>query len=94
VGLIDMETGYPYFNTSKVGYIPPYPNMRIKDYFRADLNFIMEKKVKKGSRSWQFSCLNVTGHQNPYVIYRTSKGQYKAFLLIPFLPSCSYSIMF
>jgi outer membrane receptor for ferrienterochelin and colicin len=94
VGLIDMETGYPYFNTSKVGYIPPYPNMRIKDYFRADLNFIMEKKVKKGSRSWQFSCLNVTGHQNPYVIYRTSKGQYEAFLLIPFLPSFSYSIMF
>jgi hypothetical protein len=49
----------------------------------------MEKKMKKGSRSWQFSLLNVTGHENPYNVYRKD-GRYKAFVLIPFMPSFSF----
>lgn len=74
---------------AEINYIPAYPNTRIKDFFRADLNFTMEKKLKKGSRSWQFSLLNATGHENPYNVYRR-QGRYKAFILIPFLPSFSF----
>ncbi|MDR0572795.1 MAG: cobalamin receptor, partial [Tannerella sp.] len=65
------------------------PNTRIKDFFRTDLNFTMEKMMKKGSRSWQFSLLNATGHENPYNVYR-KEGRYKAFVLIPFMPSFSF----
>ena len=76
-----------WYNTD-VQYIPFYPNIRIKDFFRADLNFTTEKKMKRGARIWQFSLLNVTGHQNPYNVYRKD-GKYKALILIPFLPSFS-----
>ena len=75
-------------------YIPQEPNTRLKDYFRIDLNYTMEKKLKHGSRIWQFSLLNVTGHKNPYSIYRNNSGQYKAFVLIPFMPSFSYTRYF
>jgi len=71
-----------------VDYLPFYPNTRIRDFFRTDLNFTTEKKMKRGTRTWQLSLLNVTGHKNPYNIYRKN-DQYKAFLLIPFLPSFS-----
>ena len=83
--------GYTFWDTwhnEDVDYIPYYPNMRIKDFFRADLNFTTEKKMKRGARIWQFSLLNVTGHQNPYNVYRKD-GKYKALILIPFLPSFS-----
>ncbi|MDR2774772.1 MAG: TonB-dependent receptor [Tannerella sp.] len=73
---------------SDVNYIPYYPNTRISDFFRADLNFTSEKKLKRGVRTWQLSLLNVTGHQNPYHVYRKN-GRYKAFILIPFMPSFS-----
>ena len=71
-----------------IDYIPFYPNMRIRDFFRADLNFTSEKKMKRGTRTWQLSLLNFTGHENPYHVFR-SKGQYKAYILIPFMPSFS-----
>ena len=83
-GIVHSYTWYE----PEINYIPEYPNTRIKDFFRTDLNFIMEKKMKKGSLSWQFSLLNATGHENPYNVYRKD-GRYKAFILIPFLPSFS-----
>ena len=102
------KTGYPYYvpiliypgndlvssADSKIDYIPEYPNIRLKDYFRTDINFTTEKKLSKGSRSWQFSLLNATAHQNPYTVYKTKDNQYKAFILIPVLPSISYSRYF
>ena len=62
IGLPMFPNGYPDINTSIVKYIPQEPNTRLKDYFRIDLNYTMEKKLKHGSRIWQFSLLNVTGH--------------------------------
>jgi hypothetical protein len=47
-----------------------------------------ERKRKRGSLIWQFSRLNVTARSNPYNIYRYD-DHYKAFLLVPFLPSLS-----
>jgi len=82
-----LNTWYSWIERD-IDYMPFYPNTRIKDFFRADLNFATEKKLKRSTRTWQFSLLNATGHQNPYHIYR--KGdKYKAFLLIPFMPSFS-----
>jgi hypothetical protein len=73
---------------SDADYIPYYPNTRISDFFRVDLNFTSEKRLKRGVHIWQLSLLNATGHQNPYHVYRKN-GRYKAFILIPFLPSFS-----
>jgi hypothetical protein len=54
-----------------------------------DLNFTSEKQLKRGKKIWQFSLLNATANNNPYNVYRNTKGEYKA-LLIPFFPSFSY----
>lgn len=84
--------GEPDYN--RVDYIPEYPNIRLKDYFRMDVNYTLERQLKKGrSRVWQLSLLNVTGTKNPYTVYRKD-GRYRAFVLIPFLPSVSYKINF
>ncbi len=88
----DAEYVYTW-HQPEISYIPYYPNTRITDFFRTDLNFSMEKQLKKGMRRWQFSLLNATGHQNPYAVYRKD-GKYKAFLLIPFLPSISFTRYF
>jgi hypothetical protein len=95
------EVSYPDFllssiaydilnDTGVIDYIPQYPNIRLKDYFRTDINFTMEQEMKHGSRTWQFSLLNATAHQNPYAVYKAD-GKYKAFVLIPFLPSISFT---
>lgn len=95
-GLPTLPNGYAGLSSdiSTVDYIPQYPNIRLKEYFRLDINFTMEQKMKHGSRTWQFSLLNATGHQNPYAVYKTKDGGYKAFLLIPFLPSFSFTRTF
>jgi hypothetical protein len=94
MGLPSWPTGYSY-NQHTVDYIPKGPNTRLSDYFRTDINFTTEKRLMKGGRTvWQLSFLNVTGHVNPYSIYKNRKGQYKAFLLIPFMPSFSYARYF
>lgn len=95
VDLPSYPSGYPFYNTSSISYIPKNPNTRLPDYFRTDLNFTIEKQLKKGGHwVWQFSLLNLTGHANPYAVYRQDDGQYKAFLLIPFMPSFSYTRYF
>ena len=68
---------------------PKYANSRLTDYFRVDINYSMEKKLKRGSRIWQISLLNASAHNNPYMIYK-DKDKYRAMTLIPFLPSFSY----
>lgn len=102
---VQYKTGYPYYipilkypgndlitsSNSTIDYIPEYPNIRLKDYFRTDINFTTEKKLVRGSRTWQFSLLNATTHKNPYVVYKTKEGKYKAFVLIPILPSISFT---
>lgn len=71
IGLPMFPNGYPDINTSIVKYIPQEPNTRLKDYFRIDLNYTMEKKLKHGSRIWQFSLLNVTGHKTHIAFIET-----------------------
>ncbi len=44
----------------------------------------MERQKKNGVRNWQISFLNVTGHQNPYVVDK-KKENYKSLVLIPFI---------
>ena len=104
---INYKSGTPYFLSDEVydmekpnadwfGALtnyPTYANTRLKNYFRVDLNYTMEKKLKRGSRIWQVSILNATAHRNPYLIYKKDNG-YKAFQLIPFLPSFSYTRKF
>jgi Outer membrane receptor proteins, mostly Fe transport len=68
---------------------PIYPNTRLADYFRVDLNYTMEKKLDNGKRVWQISFLNATAHMNPYMVFMEDH-KYKAIYLIPFLPSLSY----
>jgi hypothetical protein len=69
-------------------YIPNAPNTRLRNYFRADLNYTIEKKLKHGYLTLQFSILNATNRANPYAVYKKD-DKYKAFVLIPFLPSIS-----
>jgi hypothetical protein len=96
MGLPSHPSGYPYDAGYKtIEFIPKGPNTRLSDYFRADLNFTMEKTLKNDGRwVWQLSFLNVTGHKNPYTVYKNKQDQYKAYLLIPFLPSFSYTRYF
>jgi hypothetical protein len=95
MGLPAYPSGYTYDNYNTVGYIPASPNTRLSDYFRTDINFTMEKSLKKGGRwVWQLSFLNATGHINPYTVYKNENGRYKAFLFIPFMPSFSYTRYF
>ena len=76
-----------------VEYIPHSPNTRLRDYFRVDLNYTLEKKLKRGTITWQFSLLNVTNRSNPYTVYMKD-GRYKAFVLVPILPSISFKRSF
>jgi len=84
-----LTYNYTWYNPT-IDYTSEFPNMRIKNYFRIDLNFTMEKQLKHGKKIWQFSLLNATANDNPYNVYRNTKGKYKAFVLIPFFPSLSY----
>jgi hypothetical protein len=94
MGLPALASGYYALNDiSFVDFVPQYPNIRLKNYFRTDINFTMEQKLKHGGRIWQFSILNITGHQNPYAVYKKD-GKYKAFILIPFMPSFSFTRTF
>jgi hypothetical protein len=89
---LDFETEDP----SDVGRnIPKYADTRLPDYFRIDLSYNMEKVKKNGVRNWQFSILNLTNQQNPYVVYPAlnvsqQKINYKQLTLIPFMPTISY----
>ena len=108
----NFKTGRPYYITSTIlpmnGAFAPwyenllnyplYPNSRLTNFFRLDINYTMEKKLKRGSRVWQLSLLNATAHKNPYVVYfkQENNGDSKptALTLIPILPSVSYTRVF
>jgi hypothetical protein len=89
MGLPSSPDGYyDVDDLYQINYIPQYPNVRLNDYLRIDANYTLEKKLKHGSLSWQFSLLNVINRKNPYAVYKKD-GKYKAFILIPILPSVS-----
>ena len=80
------------YDNSLTNY-PKYPNSRLTDYFRVDINYSMEKQKKNGTRTWQISILNATAHNNPNIIFIDDE-KYKGYTLIPFLPSFSYKRTF
>lgn len=89
MGLPGLSSGYIWDNSyNSVDYLPSSPNGRLKDYFRTDLNYTLDIKKNKGNLIWQFSLLNVTNNKNPFAVYKKD-DKYKAFVLIPIMPSIS-----
>lgn len=82
-----------YWQDQTITNFPKYPNTRLTDFFRADISYSMEKKLRNGTRTWQLSLLNATGYNNPYIVFKT-KEKYKAQSIIPMLPSFSYKRTF
>lgn len=84
---------YPDTDGNPIIGITAYPTMRMRNYFRADVSYNMERRKRNGVRNWQFSIINATWHKNPVSIY-PYQGSYKATVLIPIMPSVSYTRTF
>lgn len=84
---------YPDTNGNPIVGITAYPSMRMRNYFRSDISYNMERRKRNGVRNWQFSIINTTWHKNPVSIY-PYQGTYKATVLIPIMPSVSYTRTF
>ena len=84
---------YPDTDGNPIIGITAYPTMRMRNYFRADVSYNMERCKRNGVRNWQFSIINATWHKNPVSIY-PYRGSYKATVLIPIMPSVSYTRTF
>ena len=84
---------YPDTDGNPIIGITAYPTMRMRNYFRADVSYNMERRKRNGVRNWQFSIINATWHKNPVSIY-PYRGSYKAPVLIPIMPSVSYTRTF
>lgn len=92
-GVPGSGAGSTWFDRESVDYFGDRPNIRLKPFFRMDINYTIEKKRKHGSSILQLSLLNATGNTNVYTVYK--KGdKYKALTLIPFLPSISFTRKF
>ena len=84
---------YPDTNGNPIVGITAYPSMRLRNYFRSDISYNMERRKRNGVRNWQFSIINWTWHKNPVCIY-PYQGTYKATVLVPIMPSVSYTRTF
>ncbi|MCO7107221.1 MULTISPECIES: TonB-dependent receptor plug domain-containing protein [Alistipes] len=84
---------YPDTNGNPIVGITAYPSMRMRNYFRSDISYNMERRKRNGVRNWQFSIINWTWHKNPVCIY-PYQGTYKATVLVPIMPSVSYTRTF
>lgn len=84
---------YPDPEGEPIFGITPYPTMRMRNYFRMDVSYNMEQRRRNGLRNWQLSIINTTWHKNPVSIY-PHHGRYRATVLIPILPSVSYTRTF
>ena len=87
------DESYPDPDGRPIVGITAYPTMRMRNYFRADISYNMERRKRNGVRNWQFSVINVTSHRNPVSVY-PYRGTYKATVLIPVMPSVSYTRTF
>jgi len=82
-------------NSQNLEYFPVTANTRMKNYFRIDVGYSAEKKIGNGSRTWNFSILNLTNTKNPYMIYRDNNdGKLKQLVLFPIMPAISYKRSF
>lgn len=87
------DASHPDTDGKPIVGVMPYPSMRMRNYFRTDISYNMERRKRNGVRNWQISIINTTYHKNPVNIYPRN-GSYKATILIPFLPSFSYTRTF
>ena len=84
---------YPDTNGNPIVGITAYPSVRMRNYFRSYISYNMERRKRNGVRNWQFSIINWTWHKNPVCIY-PYQGTYKATVLVPIMPSVSYTRTF
>ena len=87
------DGAYPDITGDPIAGITTYPTTRMRNYFRADISYNMERRKRNGVRNWQFSIINATWHNNPVNIY-PYRGRYKATVLVPIMPSVSYTRTF
>ena len=59
---------YPDTNGNPIVGITAYPSMRMRNYFRSDISYNMERRKRNGVRNWQFSIINWTWHKNSVCI--------------------------
>ncbi|MDD2298276.1 MAG: TonB-dependent receptor plug domain-containing protein [Fermentimonas sp.] len=94
MGLPMLPSGYGWDDRyHSVDFLPNTPNGRLNNYFRTDLNYTVDRKMNRGSLIWQFSLLNATNNKNPFAVYKKDDS-YKAFVLIPTMPSISVRRVF
>ncbi len=102
---IIYRTGRPYMMGNEM-YNPNWQDLiyydnssyvRLRDYFRVDISYTMERQLKRGSRAWQITISNVTNHKNPSIILPDTSvfnsdadNGVRAYSLLPFMPSFSY----
>jgi len=55
--------------------------------------YTVDRKKNRGNLIWQFSLLNVTNNKNPFSVYKKD-DKFKAFVLIPIMPSVSVRRVF
>ena len=65
---------YPDTNGNPIVGITAYPSMRMRNYFRSDISYNMERRKRNGVRNWQFSIINWTWHKNPVCIYQIGRA--------------------
>jgi len=97
-GSVGNLPGYPPNN---IDYINSRNNVRIAAYHRLDLGISFIKEKKNGNvRTWNVSILNAYNKMNPFFYFVESYTQnassvvLKGAILLPFMPSVSYSLKF
>lgn len=83
----------PGDNMGSIPDNPLYPNIRLRTYLRLDLNYSMEKQMRRGRRIWQISVLNTTNYFNPFMVYPDG-DKFKGISILPIFPSFSYKRFF
>ncbi len=86
---------------SYVDYINSRNNVRIAAYHRLDLGISFIKQKRNGHvRTWNISVLNAYNKMNPFFYYvnryssNSASVELSGSILVPFTPSCSYSLKF
>ena len=92
---------FPFFfsNTSQIPHLSERNNYRAPDYHRLDLAINLNKKKKRGLRTWSFGVYNGYNRKNPFSLYlqedpMSGKFSLKKISLLPILPFASYRFKF
>ncbi|WP_068472754.1 TonB-dependent receptor [Saccharicrinis aurantiacus] len=83
-----------YSDLTQVDYYNQPNNARMPLYHRLDIGFNMEKQKDRGSRTWSVGVINAYNKQNPYIYYRSDKGQFQQLTMFPIMPYVSFKRSF